>query len=173
MDLYPGRSFRFCFTNEQMAQAVVDFLWSRPNLRPNGYPVPALYAIGLAATDPIAAAARITSQVDVNPPIAYALSWEDDPYSSDLANQFHAALHQPHLPPVLMKDRIGIPFSVGDVYRPNSWEAQAADRLLQELRTAPLERRILVLPAGAAQARRSLAGPDRGDAARGPKCRRG
>src|SRR5438105_246727 len=24
MDIYPGRSFRFCFTNEQMAKAVVD-----------------------------------------------------------------------------------------------------------------------------------------------------
>src|SRR2546421_110840 len=33
MDLYPGRSFRFCFTNQQMAQAVVDFLWSQPDLR--------------------------------------------------------------------------------------------------------------------------------------------
>ena len=156
MDLYPGRSFRFCFTNEQMAKAVVDFLWSRPNLRPTGYPIPALTAVGLAAADPLAAAALLANQATAQEPIAYALSWEDDPYSSDLANQFHAALHQPRLPPVLMKDRIGIPFSVGDVYRPNAWEAQAADRLLQELRAAPLERRVLVLPTGAAQARRVL-----------------
>ncbi len=156
MELYPGRSFRFCFTNEQMAKAVVDFLWSQPNLRPTGYPIPDLAAVGLGATDPFAAAALLDAQAEANPPIAYALSWEDDPYSSDLANQFHAAFHQPHLPRVLLKDRIGIPFSVGDVYRPNAWEAQAADRLLQELRAAPLERRVLVLPAGAAQARRVL-----------------
>jgi hypothetical protein len=156
MDLYPGRSFRFCFTNEQMAKAVVDFIWSQPNLRPSGYPIPNLAVVGEAAAGPFAAAALLTAQADAFPPIAYALSWEDDPYSSDLANQFHAAFHQPGLPPVLMKDRVGIPFSVGDVYRPNAWEAQAADRLLKELRAAPLERRVLVLPAGAAQARRVL-----------------
>lgn len=32
--LYPGRTFRFCFTNGQMAEAVADFLWATPELRP-------------------------------------------------------------------------------------------------------------------------------------------
>lgn len=37
--LYPGRTFRFCFTNQQMAAAVSNFIWSRDNLRPTRDPV--------------------------------------------------------------------------------------------------------------------------------------
>ncbi len=37
--LYPGRTFRFCFTNRQMAGAVTHFLWSQPDLRPDRAPV--------------------------------------------------------------------------------------------------------------------------------------
>jgi hypothetical protein len=36
--LYPGRTFRFCFTNRQMAIAVTRFIWSRPELRPDSDP---------------------------------------------------------------------------------------------------------------------------------------
>jgi hypothetical protein len=36
--LYPGRTFRFCFTNRQMAGAVTHFLWSQPDLRPDRAP---------------------------------------------------------------------------------------------------------------------------------------
>jgi hypothetical protein len=36
--LYPGRTFRFCFTNRQMATAVTDFLWWQDDLRPDGDP---------------------------------------------------------------------------------------------------------------------------------------
>src|SRR5262245_1115957 len=50
MDIYPGRSFRFCFTNAQMAQAVVAFVWSQPDLRPYGNPLPAIAAA--VAPDP-------------------------------------------------------------------------------------------------------------------------
>jgi hypothetical protein len=153
-EVYPGRSFRFCFSNQQMARAVVDFLWSRPNLRPTGDPLPALQGIG-TATAPFAdavSAARRAEQL----PAYYALSWDDDPYSSDLASQFHAAFHEPQWPRIIMSERRGIPFSVGEVYRPNTWEALAADQLIRKLQAAPLERRALVLPAGAAQARRVL-----------------
>jgi hypothetical protein len=37
--LYPGRTFRFCFTNKQMATAVSNFIWSRDDLRPTRDPV--------------------------------------------------------------------------------------------------------------------------------------
>ena len=36
--LYPGRTFRFCFTNRQMATAITRFIWSRPELRPDSDP---------------------------------------------------------------------------------------------------------------------------------------
>jgi hypothetical protein len=155
MDLYPGRSFRFCFTNEQMAKAVVDFVWSQPNLRPVGHPAPILSGIAAAAAGPLTAA-LVAIRSDEQPPVCYALSWDDDPYSTDLADQFHAAFHQSHLPPVIMEQRWSIPFSVGEFDQPNAVEAQTVDRLLEQLRSAPFERRVLILPAGAAQSRRIL-----------------
>ncbi len=38
-DLYPGRTFRFCFSNRQMAAAVTRFLWTQDDLRPDADPV--------------------------------------------------------------------------------------------------------------------------------------
>ncbi|MFO0843402.1 MAG: hypothetical protein U0797_13545 [Gemmataceae bacterium] len=35
LSLYPGRTFRFCFSNRQMATAVTRFLWMRPELTPD------------------------------------------------------------------------------------------------------------------------------------------
>lgn len=72
MRIYPDRSFRFCFQNSQMAEAVLDFTWSRPELRPTG-----------------------------NPPAVHRLEWQDNPYSLDLSNQFVAALQQKKLPHAL------------------------------------------------------------------------
>ncbi len=37
--VYPQRTFRFCFTNKQMARAVMDFLMSQDDLRPDLNPV--------------------------------------------------------------------------------------------------------------------------------------
>jgi hypothetical protein len=38
LQVYPGRTFRFCFSNRQMAAAVTHFLWSRDDLRPDSDP---------------------------------------------------------------------------------------------------------------------------------------
>jgi hypothetical protein len=38
-DLYPGRTFRFCFSNRQMAEAVTRFVWTQDDLRPDSDPV--------------------------------------------------------------------------------------------------------------------------------------
>jgi hypothetical protein len=37
-ELYPGRTYRFCFTNRQMATAVTRFVWNQPDLRPDADP---------------------------------------------------------------------------------------------------------------------------------------
>ena len=37
--LYAGPTFRYCFTNEQMADAVTQFIWQRDDLRPDSDPV--------------------------------------------------------------------------------------------------------------------------------------
>jgi hypothetical protein len=38
-EIHAGRTFRFCFTNRQMAEAVTDFIWWRPELVPDAGPV--------------------------------------------------------------------------------------------------------------------------------------
>src|SRR5436309_8721036 len=68
MQVYPGRSFRFCFTNRQMAQAVVDFLWTQPDLRPLGDPRPALAVVPLAAAGPWPVLAPLAAQEAESPP---------------------------------------------------------------------------------------------------------
>src|SRR5438874_1989635 len=80
MEVYPGRSFRFCFTDEQMAQAVVDFVWSRPELRPYGNPLAALSAVGAAAAGGWAAPAPLAVQLTLFPPAVTSFEWDDDPY---------------------------------------------------------------------------------------------
>jgi hypothetical protein len=140
MQLYPGRSFRFCFTNSQMAEAVTDFVWNCPDLRPSG-----------------------------NPPAVYRLEWQDDPYSSDLSLHFAEALraHRPslmaHIPvrysvgdyhrpnpqellavERLLKDLLTEPDGRPFLIVPAG--TQAARRLLQTLTaTAPQTRNVVVL----------------------------
>src|SRR5262245_21786800 len=153
IDIYPGRSFRFCFTNEQMAQAVVDFVWSQADLRPYGNPLPALAAA--VAPEPWAAVGLLAAHGKTFPPSAAALEWDDDPYSVDLSTQFKLALHESQWPAVLVRLNRGIPFSVGGFDRPNAWDAEAVEKLLRE-QWSPWERQLLVLPAAPAAARRVL-----------------
>ncbi len=154
MQVYAGRSFRMCFTNEQIAAAVVNFVWSQPDLRPHGNPLSAINVVGLGR--PFDAIAALMGHEEVFSPSVYALEWDDDPYSVDLSRQFHLALHESAPGRVLVRATIGIPYSVGGQYAPNQWEADAAERLLNGLREAPLERQLLVLPTAAAPARRVL-----------------
>ena len=155
IDVYPGRSFRGCFTNEQMADAVVDFLWNQSDLRPAGSPALAPAAVA-AAADPWSGLAAAAVAAADPPPVVTAFEWNDDPYSIDLSHQFHKAFHAANRPHVRGETR-SIPYSVGGVYRPNRWEAEAADNLLRDLqRPGEFERQVLVLPAGPAQGRRVL-----------------
>ena len=129
------RSFRFCFTNKQMAEAVTDYVFSDPALRPG--PPPAAEA----------------------PPLpGFAIAWEDDDYSVDLSRQFRREIskrgEEPGAP------RIGmildtVPFSIGRLNRPNAREAAVAGEILRQL-PAPGSRTVLVLPTVSAPARRTL-----------------
>src|SRR5262249_19450053 len=47
-EIYPGHTFRFCFSNEQMAESVVRFIWAQDDLRPDTDPV----YLGYWADDP-------------------------------------------------------------------------------------------------------------------------
>lgn len=154
MQVYPGRSYRMCFTNQQIASALIDFVWSQPDLKPFGNPVPAIRIVGLS--DPLQSASTLVLHEEVFSPSVYALEWDDDPYSIDLSSQFHDALHEASPGQVLVRETIRIPFSVGGQYSSNPAEAEAAERLLNAFREAPLERQLLLLPTAAAPARRVL-----------------
>mgnify|MGYP000369974843 CR=1 FL=1 len=127
--LYPGRTFRGCFTNEAMARAVVDFILQQEDLRPKG-----------------AIEAR-----------AYILAWKDDPYSVDLAEQFKERLQERKdlkVPLRMFLDKIG--YSVGTFTEPNPAERAVMERILPDLASNPGDRALLVLPAVTQPTRRML-----------------
>lgn len=149
------KTFRFCFSNRQMAEALTDFLLNEPSLRPQGGIEPLVLAIGTAHRDPAAALAALwTPEVP-----AFAIDWQDDPYSLDLS--FHlryelnrrtpATLGAPRL--VLIRSQI--PFSTGPIHQPNAAESDAVLHILQHLPPPP-QRTLLLLPTVTAPARRVL-----------------
>ena len=128
MKVYEGRTYRFCFTNEQMANAVVDFLWQQPDLKPTGS--------------------------EDSPPRVFILAWDDDPYSLDLSEHFRKRLHNSAKPIRIVKDIVH--FSVGTFDRANRKEAEFAEQILADLPTKSGQRSLLVLPTVGPPARRVL-----------------
>jgi len=127
--MYPGRTFRGCFTDSAMAQAVIDFVWHQDELRPTG-----------------------KSELQ-----AYVPAWEDDPYSLDLADQFGQELRRRKgdgLAVATTTDRIA--YSVGTFTDPNPAEREVLSRILSDLSGHPNDRSLLVLPAATQPARRAL-----------------
>src|SRR5262249_2027003 len=113
MKVYEERSFRFCFTNRDMARAVVDFVWETDELRPRD---------------------------DGRPPAVFPLEWFDDPYSVDLSQQFRCLFAHDQTfcrgEPFDWPARWGprpelvrppeVRYSVGGFWRPNRREAEVA-----------------------------------------------
>lgn len=149
--IYAGRSFRCCFTNGQMADALTSFLLSQPELRPHGSEALLLGGVGAAAGGQGCAAAA--AFVLATPAPVFTLEWLDDPYSLDLAEQVRAALRE-RLPCRIVNHRV--PYSTGDYYWPNVPESAAVTELARELTGFPLQRPLLVLPAGDKPVRRLL-----------------
>jgi hypothetical protein len=180
INIYAGRTFRCCFTDRQMARAVVDFVYSgcSAGLQPTGDVWPSLHALSAGASGPWSACAALLRQTTAAPPAVLAVKWQDDPYSRDLHERFGDLFEQTHLPwlDVASPDserrrvvappgrwaqtqvRLRLPHSIGGYYRPNQWEAEAAGQLLTHVPSTPLARGVLVLPAVAAPARRLLRG---------------
>jgi hypothetical protein len=150
MAIYPGRSFRFCFTNRQMAEAVIDFVWSQPELRPHGNLAQALGAVAAAAgACPLEGVAFLVAG---SVPSINALKWLDDPYSIDLAERFGEVFARPEYQPNRF-DIDFIPYSVGGFWTPNAQEEQKTRMLIGRL---PGQRSLLVLAAVDRPARRVL-----------------
>lgn len=134
ISMYPERTFRGCFTDSAMAQAVIDFVWqSQPDPKDD---------------------LRPTGKTELQ---AYVLAWEDDPYSLDLAEQFGKELRRRKLNGLsvaTIKDRIA--YSVGTFTDPNPPEREVLGRILSDLSAHPNDRSLLVLPAATQPARRAL-----------------
>ena len=130
--VYPDRTFRFCFTNEQMARAVVDFVWLMPDLRPCGRPP------------------------NDTPPTVFPVQWEDDPYSVDLSERFRIAVNRQtnrqHEQPFISRPA----YSVGSFDRINRAEAAFAHLISAELPLNPGQRSLLIIPTGPTPTRRFI-----------------
>lgn len=148
VDIYDHRTFRFCFTNRQMADAVMDFVWQTPDLVPADF-----HHLGRLAACPLLAARPAET---FRPTLLSAL-WEDDPYSVDLQFQFGAALRERFRGrPDYDYQQWRVNYSVGGFQRPNADEAVQAAGISEVLRHLPSQRVLLVLPTVTQPARRFL-----------------
>lgn len=156
MQIYPGRTFRCCFNNRQMADAIRDFVWSQPDLRPFGRPTLLLPSVA-AGTDSWSCAGWLVAGASLQPATIHVLQWDDDPYSVDLSQQFRAVFRR-------FESESGdtnifnVPYSIGGYYTPNSWEARGIRTFLSVMDNSPDQRHLLVLPAVDKPARRILHG---------------
>jgi len=152
VDIYDNRTFRFCFGNLQMANAVSEFACGRADLAPLDFS-----DLGRrAACPPLPPAAPPPFR-----PTALSVIWEDDQYSWDLQFQFGTALgiRFPTRPDNVRGHEYQqqwVPFSVGRYEQPNAAEAVAAADIARSLRALPPQRALLVLPTATAPARRFL-----------------
>ncbi len=132
-DIYPRRTFRFCSTNQQMARAVTEFVWSQDELRPDTAPV------YVAQWEDDAYSKDLTAR---------------------FCESLNVALdaHGPSQFPVSSR----IDYSVGGFDEPNRWEGPAIKELLDakmSKQNADQRRPVLVLSAPSTQpARRFLRG---------------
>ena len=129
VDIYKGHTFRFCYSNRAMAQAVVDFVYKHAELKLTPVPPPG------------------------QPVRALLVTWSDDQYSIDLQAQFMAAMGKGR--PTTF-DPWGVAFSVGGYLSPNAIEERTAQQIAAHLERVKDERVLLVLPSTTQPARRLL-----------------
>jgi hypothetical protein len=163
--VYPGRTFRFCFTNRQMAGAVTQFLGSQPDLRPDtdpfhmvkwdddSYSRDLIDGFGRALRHLVAPdAARDWSfatglAAGGFPPTFAGGAFPLDRLGKDRPPPFRLAI----LPPTQLIDS-----SVGDFLKPNRYEMKVAADLLDQVGQRRQNRPLLVVTGQSAPTRRFL-----------------
>jgi hypothetical protein len=169
MQIYPERTFRFCFTNGQMAEAVADFIWHRDEFRPDSLPI---YLVRWA-DDPysmdlfnqfhdVLGPEKLGKQLEETRLVkAFARRWAWGATVPSLSANFGplnvSGIYAEDLesPEPFWSARF--PYSIGAFSQPNRQEAEGADSLIDELNQHPSQRRpLLVMPATAQPARRFL-----------------
>ncbi len=151
--IYDGRTYRFCFTNQQMAEALSDFVWGQEGLRPDGDPFYLAYWEDDAYSRDLATRFIGTLEPRFQArAAARALAWQAGARATGAA-------------PLDLRARPGMAVwepiycGVGGFDQPNRWEETVAGRLVHKRRHDPAARSVLVLPAASAgPARRFLRG---------------
>lgn len=144
MAVYPGRTFRFCFTNPRVVEAVLDFVHQHPETWPHQ----------LDKAKPDAALVR--------PPFfLFTYAWLDDSYSQDLAFAFQRQFSERvwgrfGKDTTNFADEDNIHYGVGGFYQPNPREELAIGLFLNHLDQRGDQPQLLVLPTGTQRARRFL-----------------
>lgn len=140
MAVYPGRSFRFSFTNSRMVEATLDFANEQRDVW----------------------ADRPKVDVAKAPPFSlFTLTWLDDGYSKDLAYTFQKlyadAVHGKFgKDSPISADEDFVQYSIGDYYQPNPREEMAVGLFLANGARRGDQPQLLVLPTGSQRARRFL-----------------
>jgi hypothetical protein len=151
MELYPGRTFRYCFTNNQMATAVVQFILQNDALRPDSRPIHTVrwlddsYSPDLIDGFLDALRRRALTRDVVRGWAATASCTATGPIPFALTSGF-LPLHTEDLSAALEVDS-----SVGTFANPNRFEAQAAEYLLDEMKRHPSQHRPLLIVSGQSQ----------------------
>src|SRR5262249_10389106 len=156
--VYAGRTFRFCFTNRQMAEAVTDFTWSQCDLRPDSDPVYLTHWLD----DPYSSdlSRRFLEAIRQQAVRATARDWASAAGRAaaggtplDLGNLWWGQFRMAKWP-----EATRIPYSVGTFDHPNRWEVEAARDLMEtKLSKYPEQQRpLLVVPAAIQPVRRFL-----------------
>jgi hypothetical protein len=176
MRLYPGRTFRFCFTNKQMAMAVSDFIWWRDDLRPDKDPVymaqwiddsysrDLIDGFGMALRQLMAR--DLTNQLTwtVNqllfnfPPGMAGGIFPEQRLAADLNEERSASTLRLEIPPAPYR----IDSSVGSFDTPNRYEAKAGAEMLDALLFQAQSRPLLIVAGQSQPSRRLLRGLVRG-----------
>ena len=164
--VYPGRSFRFSFTNQTMVDSLLTFidrrqfapehdwarnLWVHKPAEAAGLATTITGALG--ATDAIQSAAMLRGAPSLQPYSMHAVSWMDERYSQDMVDHFQrdfkkrypvGEFHSPTL----------IRSGVGGFFHPSEEEQITVDTFLARATVTPHS--FLVLPTQTVRMRRFL-----------------
>lgn len=147
-DLYPNRTFRFCFNNRQIGEAVVRFCWDQPELRPDAFPLyTSIWEDDSYSSDLIGGFVSAMQEHFVPVEAAAAASDLALAAGPSWASVFLAQENDENresLSPFTTK----IPWSIGSFERPNPYEVVAARRILDELDQHPRQQRPMLVLSG-------------------------
>ncbi len=155
IEIYNRRTFRFCFSNRQMGDAVTRFIWSRDELRPDSFPV---YLVtwwdDAYSGDLIEGFLSVLNPKLTQRQAAVAASEVGRLAGAGALGGFPLGGLTPEcwLPEGAMTPRPSyVPLSVGSFDRPNRHEALAAEDILDHLEQQPRQQRPLLVLSGQSQ----------------------